>query len=78
MDYQFDHYCFTIGSDDLHQFESYLLLLSCTNILCSLNKRGGLKINFEMGISNLCFRQYPQQVNLCPLHCDVEFFACDG
>ena len=40
MDYQFDqtYDCFTIESNVLHQFESYLQRLFCTNICCSLRK----------------------------------------
>ena len=60
MDNQFDQIfdCVTIGSTVLHQFESYLQLLSCMNILCSLRKQR----DFEIGISMLCFRRRPQQV----------------
>ena len=58
MDYQFDQVydCVTIESNVLHQTESYLQSLSVMNILCSLHKRGGLKIKFEIEILILCFR----------------------
>ena len=36
-----------------------------------------LKLNFEKGISMLCFRRRPQQVSLRPLHCKVGRFDCD-
>ena len=76
MDYQFDQiYDYvTIESNVLHQFESYSQRLSCMNILCSLRKRGILKIVFEIGILILCFQQRPQQVSLRPLHCDIDCF----
>ena len=44
------------------------------NIFWSLRETDGLKIDFEIGISILCFRRRPQQVSLRPLHCDVECF----
>ena len=56
----------------MHQFESYYLRrLSCINYFCSLRYRGGLKINFEIGISILCFRR--RQVSLRPWHCNVKW-----
>ena len=80
MDYQFDkiYDYVTIESNVLHQSEFYFQRLSRMNILYSLLKRGGLKINFEIVISILCFRRCPQQVGLCPLHSDVECFDYDG
>ena len=61
MDYQFDliYNCITVMSIVLHQYESYLQRLFCMNIICSLCKRGGLKIDIENGISILCFRRRP-------------------
>ena len=58
MDNQFDQIydCVTIESTVLHQFESYVQCLSCMNILCSFRKRGGLKRDFEIGISISCFQ----------------------
>ena len=49
MDYQFDQiYDYvTIESNVLHQFESYSQRLSCMNILCSLRKRGILKMSLK-------------------------------
>ena len=37
----------------------------------------GLKLNYEMGILIQCFGRSPQQVSLCPLHCDVDCYDCD-
>ena len=53
MGYQFGfiYYCFANESHVLHQFEPYLQCLSYINILCSLRKTGGLKIDLEIGIS---------------------------
>ena len=79
MDYQFcqiyDYV--TIESNVLHQLESYLQLSSCMNILCSLHRKGGLKIDIEIGISIQYFRLRLQQISLHPLHCDVECFDFD-
>ena len=63
MDNQFDQIydCVTIES-----IESYLQLLSCMNILCSLRERGRLKRDFDIGISILCFKGLPQQISLRP------------
>ena len=47
------NHCVTIGSNVLHQYESYLPVesISCINSFCSLRETGGLKINFEIGNS---------------------------
>ena len=74
MDYHFDQIytgnCVTIESNVFHQFKFHLQRLSCMNILCSLRKRGGLEIDFEIGIPILCFRRRPQK-KLVSAHCTV-------
>ena len=72
-----ENHCITIESNVWHQFEYYLERLSCINIFWSLLETGGLKIDFEIGISILRFRLHSQQVSLPPLHWDVECFDCN-
>ena len=75
-DFDSKYHCVPIEYNVLHQFESYLERLSWIDILCSLHKRGWLKIVFVIVISTLCFRRRPQQVILRLWHCDVEYFDC--
>ena len=64
--------CVTIESYILNHSKPYLERSLCKIILSSLSKTNGSKFYFEIGISILCFRRRPQQIGLCPLHCDVE------
>ena len=51
------YHCDTIESNVLHQFASYLEKFPCKIILFSLQKTCRLKIDFEIGISLLCFQR---------------------
>lgn len=53
------YHCVTIEYDVLHQSESYIKCLTCINVFWSVYETGGLKIEFEIGISIMCFRGRP-------------------
>ena len=55
----------------MHQFESYLERFSSKHSFYSLLEKGGLKINFEIGISIFCFQWRPQQVSFRALWCQM-------
>ena len=72
--------CIIASLIGLHWFASYFeSLFSKKKNLCSLEKTiSGLKIDFEMGFSILCFQRCLQQRSLCLLHCEVKHFACNN
>ena len=53
MDYHFDQIydCITIESNVLYKSEFNSRCLSCMNILCSLRKRSGLKIDLNQNFN---------------------------
>ena len=53
------YHCVTIEYDVLHQSESYIKRLTCINVFSSVHETDGLKIEFEIGISIMCFRGRP-------------------
>ena len=63
--------CVIIKPYIFHQFD--LQRLSGMNILCSLRERGGLKIDFEIGISIQCFDDVHNK--LVSAHCTVTLNA---
>ena len=69
--------CVIIEYYVLHRSVSYWESLSCKMFLFSVHKYKWIENQLWKGISIQCFWGRPQQVNLRPLHCDLECFDCD-